>query len=148
MVEPLQSVWGQYIERLDTGGYELLADERAHIDEIALALALLETAVPLELLGPEWNFRGRGLASASTLVRIAEPGAIGTVAGGPAAGRPGETAVQNGLARDLERLNVIVEARRSQTPHEGPGALVAEAAQLAAQAVRQIGRPSSRDAGL
>jgi hypothetical protein len=157
MVQPLQSAWGGYIERLDTGGYDLSADELVHLVEIALSLALLETAVPLDFLGPEWNFRGHGLAPATTPVRILHPdatgpvtegpGAGGRVNGGPGAGASAEPAFQDGLSRDIERLNMIVAARRSQAPREGPGALVAGAAQLAAQAVREMGRPSSRGPG-
>lgn len=146
MVGALHEAWRSHLERLSTGGYGLSAGELAAVDQVALALALAETGLPVEPLGREWAFRpDLGPASGAT----AALGAVRILhehhwAG---AGEFPTPLLHPALAGDIGRLNAITAARRSVTARRDHGESLKVVAERLSKMVAQAGRAMAARAG-
>lgn len=109
---PLLASWADLIARLDKPGSELADAERPRVEEICLALALLDTRVPVQPLSKEWDFPVQARLS------DAGPSPDGPVYIVHCHGGVNEAGLLDApgyasLAPEVDRLNAIVSARRA-----------------------------------
>jgi hypothetical protein len=140
MVDPLRESWAGYIKRLDGARPDR---ELVFLDQIALALALLDTGLPVEALGQEWNFHTKkdletAAAPPPGPVHIAHYHRWVDQDGLP---KPPRYAP---LVPEIERLNAIIAARRGMAPNPSAAASLEAVVQRAAKMVQRGGRAVRR----
>jgi len=130
MAPTLLEGWAKYVERLDVGRYELEPDTELYfLDQLALALALIDTGLPVEMLGQEWHLHTKKDLGAFGIdgperIYIAE---YHRWIDGDGLLRP---PAYQPLVPEVRRLNSILAARRNLGRLDGAAAIPGRAGEL------------------